>query len=83
MNTEKKKRSPVDVVVFVKTWSENQGNVDKVVNELQRSRQQVLNRYKKLTALGVKLCEPVYKARGAKKLEFRVEELNQLIAELQ
>jgi len=25
----------------------------------------------------------VYKARGAKKLEFRVEELNQLIAELQ
>lgn len=83
MNTEKKKRSPVDVVVFVKTWSKNQGNVDKVVNELQRSRQQVLNRYKKLTALGVKLCEPVHKARGAKKLEFRVEELNQLIAELQ
>lgn len=83
MNTEKKKRSPVDVVVFVRTWSENQGNVDKVVNELQRSKQQVLNRYKKLTALGVKLCEPVHKARGAKKLEFRVEELNQLIAELQ
>lgn len=82
VNTEKVKRHPVDVVVFVKTWANYKGNLSQVSQELKRSKQQVMNRYKKLTSLGVKLCEPVYDKSNRRKLESRVEELNKLLSEI-